>query len=136
MSRLTKIFDSAIFISGITVTTSSLVTLGISIYREEQRQNKIWNEKYEVLKSISPKDLTQRDANDILYMIDYNFTPCGAKLAQSLNKISLSHKKALMRFFYPNINVDKLTLDEYCQLESELIYLSEIGIIQVKLHGN
>lgn len=41
-----------------------------------------------------------------------------------------------MRFFYPLVNVDKLTLDEFCQLESEIIYLSEIGVIQLKLNGN
>jgi len=36
-----------------------------------------------------------------------------------------------MRFFYPNVNIDKLDIDEYSKLQAELDYLVAVGIIKL-----
>ena len=36
-----------------------------------------------------------------------------------------------MRFFYPMVNVNKLSVDEYCELQAEMDYLVKIGVIKL-----
>jgi len=36
-----------------------------------------------------------------------------------------------MRFFYPNININKLDIDEYSKLQAEMDYLVAIGIVKL-----
>lgn len=46
--------------------------------------------------------------------------------------VGWGQKIALIRFFY-KIDPEKLSIEEWAKYESELLYLSEVGIINIKL---
>ena len=45
--------------------------------------------------------------------------------------IGFAHKQALIRFLY-KIDPEELSMDEFCKLECEMMWLAEIGMLNVK----
>jgi len=51
------------------------------------------------------------------------------------NEIGLSHKEALIRFYYKK-ELKDLTIDEFAQLWAEIEWLVSLGIIPIKFETN